>query len=346
MQKILIHVFSGTGNTYHAAVKLAEFLGNDADVTIYQIENKEVVAPEQYDLNIFMFPIYATAVPAIMYRYMRKLKKNQSKAVMISTNGRISHSFRDGYQGWALHEARWLLALKGYKVFFSETLDYPHNITCGIPALSEAACTEIIVRADTRLAECAEAIKSGTNFQRRFFYPHIIWSMFFGLLYSCIGRIFFGRLFVADNKCTHCGFCAKACPAGAIKVTAKTVFWNWKCEGCLRCFNICPQKAIQISAVKMILMIMAIFINPLYSLIPLFKDIYHSLQLPAAGRLGQGILAVFLYFLFILILDIILTQLCRVRFFRSIISFGHTRFLARYFQKSLLKSLKQQHFSN
>lgn len=338
-------MFSGTGNTCHAATKLAELLDKDAEVTIHQIEDKKTVDPAAFDLNIFMFPIYSTAVPAIMCRYITHLKGSSVRAAVISTNGRINRKFRDGYQGWALHQARLLLALRGFKVFFSDTLDYPHNLTIGFPASSEETCNYIILKAEAKLAEFSEMLVSGTQRQRGFFLPHLVWSLPIGISFTLFGRFFIGKLFAADDRCIQCGLCAQSCPASAISVDKKGVNWHWKCEGCLRCLNICPQQAIQTSLIRLIVLVSAIFWNPLFRYKYLLSGLFCRIHLLFLKGMVNFIIDIFIFFLFFVIIDYVLILLSRLKLFRNIVSFGYTRYYGRYFRKIMLKSLQKQHFS-
>jgi NAD-dependent dihydropyrimidine dehydrogenase PreA subunit len=80
-------------------------------------------------------------------------------------------------------------------------------------------------------------------------------SLLFGLLlapvsigYLLIGRPLLGKLFLADERCTSCGICAKTCPFGAIRMMGRPKsrpYWTWRCESCMRCMNVCPENAVQ-----------------------------------------------------------------------------------------------------
>ena len=49
-----------------------------------------------------------------------------------------------------------------------------------------------------------------------------------------------------EEKCTHCGKCAKSCTYGAIRMeNKKPVFSEKECHGCGLCVSVCPSKAIE-----------------------------------------------------------------------------------------------------
>jgi NAD-dependent dihydropyrimidine dehydrogenase PreA subunit len=80
-------------------------------------------------------------------------------------------------------------------------------------------------------------------------------SLLLGLLlvpaslgYLLFARPLLGKLFLADERCTSCGVCAKACPFGAIRMLGRPKarpYWTWHCESCMRCMNVCPENAVQ-----------------------------------------------------------------------------------------------------
>ena len=332
----LVHYFSGTGNSLHAAHQISQELNQAGWETIFNaIEKRPCKETQEIELNLFFFPIYATSVPHIMRKYINRLPSgNGAKAAIISTNGRINTRFRDGYQGWALLQARLLLRLKKYDVFFSDTLDYPHNMTAFFPPRSIEKNQKIIEIILPRIQSITDKIINGKRYHRRFFIPNIIWSLPFGYLYSLIGRRIIGKLYVADSHCNNCGICIKQCPAKAIKTVHGQIQWNWNCEGCMRCINICPQKAIQVSLLRLLALIPAAFFNPLFKVYRLIPGSFFQ-NIGSVGKIAFKVMIdVVLFFLFFALIDITLRFISRNPFFKSITDFSLTKFYKRYYLKN------------
>lgn len=335
MREVLIHYFSGTGNSLLAAKQLGDELQKyDYQGVYHSIENGIPGNIDKYELHIFFFPVYATSVPHIVRKYIHNLPEGRGvSAAVISTNGRISTRFRDGHQGWALYQARLCLRLKNYQVFLSETLDFPHNVTIVGPPRLEKYNQQIIEQASVKLPDLARKIAERQRHHRRILWPNILWSLPLGYLFGWFGRRAIGKLFGTDSGCNRCGVCVKQCPARAIRNQSGQIKWGWNCEGCLRCINHCPKRAIQLSALRLAVMLGTIFFNPLFLL--------HN-RIPAAffqmlGRPGSVIFDVVLYtvsyIIFFVLFDWLVYRISRVPLLQNLTGWGHTKLFGRYLAK-------------
>lgn len=333
MNKVIFHYFSGTGNSLDAAKQLGlELEKRCYDITIHSIENGLPENIEEYTLHIFVFPIYATSVPNIMMKYLWSLPLGRNcNAVVITTNGRVSTRFRDGYQGWALHQARCILRMRGYRAFLSDTLDYPHNVTVVLPAQKEQYNTAILNKASEKLSALELIIVEGRKQHRSIFLLNFLWSIPFGLLYTCFGRHFIGKLFVSDSSCSSCRLCVKKCPVKAIKFSSGKAEWKWGCEGCLRCINSCPNQAIQVSAAR-ITILTACMIGT-YFITEHFLSYYL-----ASGVIGSAlaiIAGIAIFSAVFIISDRTIFRLSSLPFFGRIIQWGHTKYFKRYLKRNI-----------
>jgi ferredoxin len=330
LKKALIHYFSGTGNSLLAAKKLSKELAKyDYEITFHSIENGVYEKNVIYSLHIFLFPVYATAIPHIVLKYIQKLPKgNNTNTAVISTNGRISCNFRDGYQGWTLLQSRLYLYLKNYNVFFTDTLDFPQNITAFIPPRKPKFNIKIILQAFQRIPLIAEKIAKVQKYHRPFFLLNIIWSIPFGILYSLIGRRFIGKMFVANSLCNLCKQCIEKCPVRAIQLYNRKIRWNWNCEGCMRCINTCPQQAIQTSLIRII-----IFAVP--CVFPFIINEFCSLEFLKQPRnysyiIFKPMLYLLSFIFYVLLFDWFIFKISNIPILKNILSWGYTKFFRRY----------------
>lgn len=332
MKKALIHYFSGTGNSLMAA----KYLGNQEELSEYEftfhaIENGQCGHLKDYSLHLFFFPVYATSVPHIVTKYIHSLEDGgMAKTVVISTNGKISTRIRDGYQGWALHQARICLKLRHYDVIMSDTLDLPFNV-CNVAPPRNKDANQIIMEEGLKpLNRIANRIAKEQTYHRSILPINFLWSIPFGIAYYFIGRRGFGKLFAADNSCNHCNRCVKECPVHTIQSDGKRIRWGFRCEGCLRCINNCPQKSIQTSSIRLLVILVPMIMNPFNLLYPVLKDRFFNHTTPIITDIIRVLYSVTSLVLLWLILDQCINILSRFAFFRKLFGFGHTQFFGRY----------------
>lgn len=201
---------------------------------------------------MFAFPVYAMDVPDIMVSHIRRLPRvNGRIATVIAVHGKLVDRLRVpgdvGDPGYSHGHAYMRLKMKGYDVFFTDAVGYPHNVTMLLTAASPAEQKLIMASSDKRVEEFAERIAAGKRSLRKCGVLAILYSAVPGLVFRIFGRRGLGKLYVADTACTKYGKCVKDCPVKAVRLTLGRPRWSWKCQGCQRCINACPNRAIQLS---------------------------------------------------------------------------------------------------
>lgn len=263
MPSALVHYFSGTGNTARAAKLVGEKLEkNGYKVELKNVDYKTVPFTNSYDLHIIAFPVYACAPPFIMQKYIKSLPHVPNvKTAIIAIHGEVNiKGTIPGYAGQAPMQASRMLKRRGYDVFLTDTVGFPVNITQGMNPPDIEDQQKLLELAEKKIDNISDRIAALETSFKKCNMLNIMWSWFFGLLYSNFGKFFISKLYIADSKCNACKKCVNSCPAGAIRLSRQHPRWGYNCEGCQRCINICPQKAIQTSAVRLIVVILAFFL--------------------------------------------------------------------------------------
>jgi ferredoxin len=228
---IKIYYFSGTGNTYWSAKKLAERIG---DAAIFPI-SREIRQPEihiEADAVIFMSPAYAYGIPVMVRRFLERADIRADYLAALVSFGTSP--------GGALAEFHRILQRKNLILNYGGRIPAVENY---IPIFGapKALLREKrrALQADATEQAAAAILARETNkapaFQPLF---KIISSLF------CFARPVMPHLFRCTGACVGCGLCVRICPAGSITMTASGPVFNNTCENCQACFNFCPHRAI------------------------------------------------------------------------------------------------------
>jgi len=150
-----------------------------------------------------------------------------------------------------------MLARRGYDVRSTRVVGFPHSFTQFASPPGEEECRLILADAASRIAGVAADLDAGRHERRGRGFATRAWTSVIGGLFSLVGRRVLGKIYIADDRCTSCGWCERACPAGTIRMRGgaghrRLPHWGWQCEACQRCINGCPEQAIQVSVVRVV----------------------------------------------------------------------------------------------
>ncbi|GHT66946.1 4Fe-4S ferredoxin [Spirochaetia bacterium] len=232
-----IYYFSGTGNTYWSAKKLAQRIGDAVIVSI----SREIKQPEirvEADAVVFMFPAYAYGVPVMVRRFLEKAEIRAGYLAALVSYG--------SSPGGALAEVSRVLGRKKLVLNYGGRIPAVENY---IPIFgaqkAELRNRRLALQAEAT-EQAAAAIVSRTSNRVLTFRP---FAGFVSALFH-IGCPRMGRLFRVTAACNACGLCARICPAGAISMTGQGPVFQNGCEQCQACLNFCPRKAISFGRLK------------------------------------------------------------------------------------------------
>jgi Pyruvate/2-oxoacid:ferredoxin oxidoreductase delta subunit len=248
--------FSGTGNSYRAAVWTSGLLNRAGiDATVTSLVEQHLSGMEETSsgriTGVFLPTHGFTAPWTVIRNVLRMPRGDGSPAFVVSTRAgiRVAGVCIPGMEGTAAYLIALILALKGYRIRGVSGLDMPSNWMALHWGLSPANAGVIIARAQARMERFIGGILQGNRVYRGGI------CLALGLLLSPVsflyliaGRFFLAKLFFADNRCTGCELCATSCPCNAIRMQGKKQprpYWTFSCESCMRCMGFCPEHAVQ-----------------------------------------------------------------------------------------------------
>ncbi|MDE7306864.1 MAG: EFR1 family ferrodoxin [Clostridia bacterium] len=241
--KVILYVFSGTGNTLKVASLYKKYM--NADVTVYRVSKKSAAAPspEDYDLIGIGYPIHAFCAPEPILKFVKQLPKvTYRRTFVFKTSGEGLH-INDCSSQTCIK----ILQKKGYDVTMERHVVMPYNM---IYRHSDAMAKQMWIYAKAFVKMNCKELES---FKRE----NVKQPFYNKMLVNPIGWIeqrfahLHGPAFKVDkNKCIDCGKCEKTCPENNIQKTDDRYKFGHKCVLCMGCSFGCPVDAIHVGVFK------------------------------------------------------------------------------------------------
>jgi ferredoxin len=231
-----------------------------------------------------------------------------------------------GFEGGALDEAARLLSRRGYAVRTARGVGFPASFTQFMQPPVEDECRFLVAGSEAEVSAIAADLAADRHEVRTRGPATRIWTRVVGAMFSLVGRRALGKMYVADGRCTSCGWCERACPSRTIRMrgsgrSRRLPRWGWRCESCQRCINGCPEAAIQVSALRIAGLAVAAMPWGLLA----------ARSVPWLLFPGGGVLAWLVgTILLTTAVDLILRLLEHVPGVRRVVRMGHTRKFRRY----------------
>ncbi len=238
----MIFYFSGTGNSFYAAQKIAETSGDSVYCIPDEMKRKDKKL--EYFLEAgesvgFVYPVYAWAPPFMVIEFIRRLSLPNYKDHFIYSVATCSQNI-----GNTMGVLKKEMRKKGMTLHSGFSLIMPNNYIILNDVDTENIEKKKLVEADERIGYIINSIQK----QSRGVFD-VTKGTFPALLTTVINPVFnkFGMKpdkFYATAACTACGLCEKVCPVDNIKVINRPVFGSI-CTQCMACIQRCPEAAIQ-----------------------------------------------------------------------------------------------------
>lgn len=231
----MIFYFSATGNSRHAAKRIADATDDRAISITDCLKNDMFNFIAGNDETIgFAVPVYNFGLPVTVIDFINKLNlQGGGYGFTLVTYG--------GFSGGASKMIKDLLNKKGIKTDAQYSVRMPDTWTPAYDVSDKTKTEKINKKADKKINGIIKKIrrKSKGNFDSR--------RIPFGdKFYGGYDQMRRTNSLSVNEKCIGCGLCAKQCPVDAIEIrNGRPVWVKDKCAMCLGCLHRCPEFAIQ-----------------------------------------------------------------------------------------------------
>lgn len=233
----MILYYSGTGNSAHAAKKIAGQIGDQACNLFYKIKAKDTTPLHSDKAWIIVSPTYCWRLPHLLEDLLAAVDLTGSRDIyFVLTCGNDI--------GNAGAHARRLVQKKGMTYKGTAGLVMPENYLALFATPDAETADRIIREADRKLVRLGERIKAGEDIEKQ----HI--TLLDRLKSGPVNKAFYfffvkAKKFRVTDACVSCGLCEQVCPCNNIMLVLGRPVWGKACTHCMACIARCPAKAIE-----------------------------------------------------------------------------------------------------
>ena len=234
----MIIYFSATGNSKHAAIRIAEGT-SDRAVSIEDMDDRAEIRLEDGENFGIVAPTYHWSLPQITMDFLLRMKVQNADGhyiYFVTTYG--------GSAGGSGNAAAQCLRRRHIRLDARFSVRMPNTWTPEYD-VSDGRMNENINRAADR--EIDEIIQKILQKRTGDFMRDAAGAYGAGVFTSLYGRMQSGTgSFHVTDGCNSCGLCERECPDHIIRMKDGKPDWTkGHCDMCLRCLHRCPQFAIR-----------------------------------------------------------------------------------------------------
>jgi Pyruvate/2-oxoacid:ferredoxin oxidoreductase delta subunit len=234
----MIFVFSGTGNSYHVAKRIAADFEYDLVEMAAAVRYKRGFYNAQGEDVGFVFPTYYLGLPSVVEEFLGILEvRNPGFVYCVSTCA--------GNSGRACDQLQEVLG-KRLKVDAYYDVSMPDNAVFYEDVPDKQEAERINAEADSRIDGIISSLRAREKGDHRTMSS----QDGFGEAREAYSDFRDTEQFSIDDNCIECRMCEHVCPEQIIKVYHRKPVWDEvQCSMCMSCVNMCPKKAIQMGEV-------------------------------------------------------------------------------------------------
>jgi ferredoxin len=236
--KTTIYFFTGTGNSLKIARSISEKIDDCEIVPIAKIWKLKNLTATSETVG-FIFPLYASGLPKIVYDFVNKIDLSKSNYIFtVITSG-------GGSTKLPLQQLERILNKKAKKLNAGFLIVMPNNYIIGYNTTSENRQKELFEKAFEQAGAISEMVKNKEfNLDLNILEKNLNRDEKFNIKFREIVNES-DKSFYIDNNCNSCSICEEICPVNNIILIEGKPQWQHKCQQCIACINYCPEKSIQ-----------------------------------------------------------------------------------------------------
>lgn len=231
----MVFYFSGTGNSRHAAEKMAEACGEQAISINQRLKNEDFSPVHSETPWVFVGPVYAGRFPRVMEEYIRKTTFHGTKqAYFIGTCAQTPWRTVDYVEK--------LCKEKGFALLGFQSVVMPQGYVAGGGTQPEQVNEKILKDAEPKIEAIARCIQGKQLLDREQPGSGIMSRLINPMMYAAMIT---AKPFYVTDKCIGCGKCELRCPLNNVKLENGKPVWGGNCTHCMACIAGCPAQAIE-----------------------------------------------------------------------------------------------------